>query len=118
MSKKNAEQTGWDIVTAILSNSPRTLLYGPPGTGKTHAACRLGLSNGQRMFSTDICLHTGADRQNVRVRIDGVDDLSRIEAQAVEVEGTAEEAIDDKAVARTVHMEVNVIGTDGDLHRG
>jgi MoxR-like ATPase len=60
MSKKNAEQTCWDIVTAILSNSPRTLLYGPPGTGKTHAACRLGLSNGQRMFSITLTEETPA----------------------------------------------------------
>ena len=60
MSKKNAEQTCWDIVTAILSNSPRTLLYGPPGTGKTHAGCRLGLSTSQRMFSLTLTEETPA----------------------------------------------------------
>lgn len=52
MSKKSSvERTCWDIVSAVLCHSNRTLLHGPPGTGKTHAACRLGLTNGQRVFS-------------------------------------------------------------------
>jgi cobaltochelatase CobS len=60
MSKKTKEQTCWDIVSAILSCSVRTLLYGPPGTGKTHAACRLGLHNGQRVFSVTLTEETPA----------------------------------------------------------
>jgi MoxR-like ATPase len=60
MSKKTKEQTCWDIVSAILTHSIRTLLYGPPGTGKTHAACRLGLSNGQRVFSVTLTEETPA----------------------------------------------------------
>lgn len=61
MSKKtNKEQTCWDIVSAILNHSTRTLLYGPPGTGKTHAACRLGLNNGQRVLSLTLTEETPA----------------------------------------------------------
>ena len=61
MSKKAvAERTCWDIVSAVLSQSNRTLLHGPPGTGKTHAACRLGLNNGQRVFSLTLTEETPA----------------------------------------------------------
>jgi len=60
MTKKNPEQTCWDVVSAILSHSTRTLLFGPPGTGKTHAACRLGLNNGQRVFSVTLTEETPA----------------------------------------------------------
>jgi MoxR-like ATPase len=60
MSKKTKEQTCWDIVSAILSHSVRTLLYGPPGTGKTHAGSRLGLNNGQRVFSVTLTEETPA----------------------------------------------------------
>ena len=60
MSKKNKEQTCWDIVSAILRHSVRTLLYGPPGTGKTHAGSRLGLNNGQRVFSVTLTEETPA----------------------------------------------------------
>ena len=60
MSKKSKEQTCWDIVSAILNHSTRTLLHGPPGTGKTHAACRLGLNNGQRVFSVTLTEETPA----------------------------------------------------------
>jgi MoxR-like ATPase len=60
MSKKSKEQTCWDIVSAILSHSARTLLHGPPGTGKTHAACRLGLNDGQRVFSVTLTEETPA----------------------------------------------------------
>jgi MoxR-like ATPase len=60
MSKKNAEQTCWDVVAAVLNHAPRTLLHGPPGTGKTHAACRLGLNNGQRVFSVTLTEETPA----------------------------------------------------------
>ena len=60
MSKKNPEQTCWDIVSAVLSHSTRALLHGPPGTGKTHAACRLGLNNGQRVFSVTLTEETPA----------------------------------------------------------
>lgn len=60
MSKKNVEQTCWEIVSAILNHSHRTLLYGPPGTGKTHAACRLGLNSGQRVFSVTLTEETPA----------------------------------------------------------
>ena len=61
MSKKtNKEQTRWDIVAAVLNHSNRTLLHGPPGTGKTHAACRLALNNGQRVFSLTLTEETPA----------------------------------------------------------
>jgi MoxR-like ATPase len=60
MSKKNPEQTCWDIVSAVLSHSTRTLLFGPPGTGKTHAACRLGLNDRQRVFSVTLTEETPA----------------------------------------------------------
>ncbi len=61
MSKKVvAERTCWDIVSAVLSQSNRTLLHGPPGTGKTHAACRLGLTNSQRVFSLTLTEETPA----------------------------------------------------------
>ena len=60
MSKKSKEQTCWEIVSAVLSHSGRTLLYGPSGTGKTHAASRLGLNNGQRVFSVTLTEETPA----------------------------------------------------------
>jgi MoxR-like ATPase len=61
MSKKSVvERTCWDIVSAVLSQSNRTLLHGPPGTGKTHAACRLGLNNGQRVFTITLTEETPA----------------------------------------------------------
>jgi MoxR-like ATPase len=60
MSKKNPEQTCWEIVSAVLNHSTRTLLHGPPGTGKTHAACRLGLNDGQRVFSVTLTEETPA----------------------------------------------------------
>ena len=61
MSKKSvAERTCWDIVAAVLNQSNRTLLHGPPGTGKTHAACRLALNNGQRVFSLTLTEETPA----------------------------------------------------------
>ena len=61
MSKKQAvERTCWDIVSAVLSQSNRTLLYGPPGTGKTHAGCRLGLSSSQRVFTLTLTEETPA----------------------------------------------------------
>jgi MoxR-like ATPase len=60
MSKKSKEQTCWEIVSAVLNHSTRTMLYGPPGTGKTHAACRLGLNNGQRIFSVTLTEETPA----------------------------------------------------------
>jgi len=61
MSKKSVvERTCWDIVAAVLSQSNRTLLHGPPGTGKTHAACRLALDNGQRVFTLTLTEETPA----------------------------------------------------------
>ena len=62
MNKKKpaTERTCWDIVAAVLSHSPRTLLHGPPGTGKTHAACRFSLENGQRVYSLTLTEETPA----------------------------------------------------------
>ena len=61
MSKKtNKENTCWDIVSAVLSQSNRTLLYGPCGTGKSFAGTRLGLSDGQKVFSLTLTEETPA----------------------------------------------------------
>ena len=70
------------------------------------------------MFCAYKSMHTCADGKNVRVRIDGVDDLSSIEAQAIKIERAAEEAVNDERVARAVHVEVNVIGADGNFNGG
>lgn len=59
MSKKN-ERTCWDVVGAVLSQSPRTLLYGPCGTGKSFAGTRLGLSKGQKVFTLTLTEETPA----------------------------------------------------------
>jgi len=60
MSKKSVERTCWDVVDAVLSLCNRVLLYGPCGTGKTHCAAKLGLNNGQRVFSLTLTEETPA----------------------------------------------------------
>jgi MoxR-like ATPase len=59
MSKK-IDRTCWDIVSAVLSLCSRALLHGPCGTGKTFAGTRLGLNNGQRVFSLTLTEETPA----------------------------------------------------------
>ena len=70
------------------------------------------------MFCADKGMHTCADGQDICMRVHGVDDLSCIETQAVEVECAAEETVDDEGVAGTVHMKINVIGADGNFNGG
>jgi MoxR-like ATPase len=60
MSKKLNAVNCWDVVSAVLCNTSRALLHGPPGTGKTFAACRLGLNNGQRVFTVTLTEETPA----------------------------------------------------------
>ncbi len=70
------------------------------------------------MFRADARLHARADGQYLRVVGEGVQDLSRVQAQTIQVERAAEETSHDQAVAASVNFKVNVVGSDGDLDGG
>ena len=57
---KSKEKNCWQIVEAILKHCNRLLLYGPPGTGKTHAAVRLDMPEGKRVYSITLTEETPA----------------------------------------------------------
>lgn len=49
MSEK--ENSCWDLVDALVGESPRVLLYGPPGTGKTFVGATANLGKSQEVYS-------------------------------------------------------------------
>lgn len=48
----------WKVAEAVLPHSRSTLLYGIPGTGKTYAGQRVGVNNGEAVYSLYLTEYT------------------------------------------------------------